>query len=306
MADPPAPDHLVTLPDGRRMAVDDRGDPGGRPVLYLHGTPDSRRARHPDDGIAAGLGIRLLAPDRPGIGASDPDPVATPASVADDLVAVLDALDVERSGVLAWSAGSIHALALAGRHPDRVERVVLAAPLVPADGYDDAAVLDGADDARRLFAEAQRGLGPDEVGTELAVWLVPPDLDDPTARELLSASLRAVAAIPGAGDQLVEALRASVARGMTGLEREITAQAMPLGAALDAIRCPVAIHTGADDVVAPPAMGSWLADRLGVEAHVHAGEGHALPLLRWSMFLDAAAGSSHGTTGTSDHSRSSS
>src|SRR4051794_24440025 len=39
------------LPDGRRLCFDDVGDPGGPVVVYVHGTPDSRRARHPDDDV---------------------------------------------------------------------------------------------------------------------------------------------------------------------------------------------------------------------------------------------------------------
>src|SRR5690606_8086447 len=127
-------------------------------------------------------GVRLLAVDRPGIGHSEPDPAATPTSVADDLAAVLDALDVPDAGVLSWSAGALFSLAFAGRHPGRCPRLVLAAPLVPADAYDDPSVVDGADDGRRLFADAHQGLHPDEVGAELAPWLVPPAIDDATAR----------------------------------------------------------------------------------------------------------------------------
>ncbi|HAS13548.1 MAG TPA: alpha/beta hydrolase, partial [Acidimicrobiaceae bacterium] len=40
MADPaiPLPDRLVELADSRRVALDDRGDPVGTPVLYCHGS----------------------------------------------------------------------------------------------------------------------------------------------------------------------------------------------------------------------------------------------------------------------------
>ena len=48
------------------MTVDDVGDPDGTPVVYLHGGGDSRLSRHPDDSIAARLGVRLLALDRCG------------------------------------------------------------------------------------------------------------------------------------------------------------------------------------------------------------------------------------------------
>lgn len=286
----PLPDLLVELPDGRRMAVDDRGDPEGAPVLYVHGTPDSRLARHPHDAVAAAAGVRLIAPDRPGIGHSDPDPAATPASVADDLAAVLDALGVDEAGVLSWSAGSLFSLAFAGAHPRRCRRLVLAAPLVPADGYDDPGVVEGADDGRRLFADAHRGLHPDEVGAELAAWLVPPVIDDATAREMMAGSIAALADIPGADRQLADAVRACVSHGHVGVEREIAAQATSLAPLLDRIDAVVRVHVGDRDAVTPPAMARWLGRRLGVEPVVHPGVGHELAIRCWSALLAEAAG----------------
>ena len=38
----PPPLRLLTLPDGRRLACAEFGDPNGVPVLALHGTPGSR------------------------------------------------------------------------------------------------------------------------------------------------------------------------------------------------------------------------------------------------------------------------
>jgi pimeloyl-ACP methyl ester carboxylesterase len=291
MADPaiPLPDRLVELPGGRRVGLDDRGDDDGTPVLYCHGSPDSRFARHPDDSLAAVARVRLLAADRPGIGHSDVDPDATPTSVADDLAAVLDHLGIERVGVLSWSTGAIHALAFAGTHPDRCRRVVLAAPLVPADAYDDPTVLDGSDDARRLFADAHRGMDPGDVGAELAPWLVPPLIDDATAREMMAGSIAALADIPGAEDQLALAVRASVAAGMTGVERDIAAQATRLDALLDRITATVSVHVGADDAVTPPAMAGWIGRRLDVRPQVHVGIGHELAIRRWADLLQEAA-----------------
>lgn len=285
----PPPDLLVTLPDGRRLALDDRGAPDGVPVVYLHGTPDCRLARHPDDALAAAAGVRLLAVDRPGVGASDPDPAATPTSVADDVVAVLDHLSIERAGVLAWSAGSISALALAGGHPDRVDSLVLIAPLVPADAYGDGAVLEGADDSRRLFADNLGAMTPDELGRELAMWLVPPAVDDDLAREMLERSIAEVDDIAGAGDQLALALRAAIGPDPVGIEREIAAQATPLGALLDGIEAPATIVVGSDDAVAPPAMGRWIAERLGASLDERAGAGHAVAITAWAGHLHLAA-----------------
>ncbi|MDD9372374.1 MAG: hypothetical protein PV358_19790, partial [Acidimicrobiales bacterium] len=71
---PPTRTRSVALPGGRTLTLDDVGDPGGVPVVFLHGTPDSRLARHPDDGVAAACGVRLLAVDRPGYGGTSPTP----------------------------------------------------------------------------------------------------------------------------------------------------------------------------------------------------------------------------------------
>ena len=311
----PAPDLLVELPDGRRVAVDDRGDAGGSPLLFLHGTPDTRVARHPDDGVVAALGVRLLAVDRPGLGSSDPDPSATPRSVADDHARVLDHLGIESVAVLAWSAGAIPALALAGAHADRVGRLTLVAPLVPADAYADPEVLEGSDDNRRLFAEVLTHADPDEAGRELAPWLVPPELDEVTARSLLAGSIAAVADIPGAADALAAAMLGAVAAGMTGLEREITAQATPLGSLLDAVEATVSVHVGTDDRLTPVAMARWLATRLDGELHIHEHAGHQLALTAWADLVAGAVGqpvrsrtasSLQSMEGTSDHNRSSS
>lgn len=285
MTPSPAPDRSVALASGRSIALDDRGAADGKPVLYLHGTPDTRLGRHPDDSIAYGLGTRLLAVDRPGLGDSDPDPTSTPISVADDLAEVLDQLGIETCGLVAWSAGSITALALAGAHPDRVTGITLVAPLIPADAYDDPHVLDGADDSRRLFADLLDTTDPDEIGRELAMWLVPPGIGDATARAMLAESLAAVADIDGAGDLLVASLRDSVGGGLTGLEREVAAQATPLGEVLDAVVAPVSIHVGARDTVAPPAMSHWLARRLGARMKVHEDAGHALAVTAWRELL---------------------
>src|SRR5690348_5276825 len=90
----------ITLPDGRRLAYREAGDPGGRPVLFCHA-------------LTGSLGVRLICADRPGIGASDPDPRASLLSVAADLQALADALGLERLAVVGHSGGGPYALALA-------------------------------------------------------------------------------------------------------------------------------------------------------------------------------------------------
>ena len=96
-------------------------------MLYLHGGGDSRLSRHPDDSIAAEVGVRLLAIDRCGPAVRG----RTLRSWAEDVVSVLP---VERFAVVGWSAGGPHALAVAAVAAERVTRVALVGSMPTPDG----------------------------------------------------------------------------------------------------------------------------------------------------------------------------
>ena len=107
--------------------------PDGIAVLRLQGTPGSRFARHP---IWQRLGVRVIMADRPGYGASTRMPGRGLASVADDLVELLDHLGLDRVPVSGQSGGGPHLLALGARHPARISAATVvagSAPLTDAD-----------------------------------------------------------------------------------------------------------------------------------------------------------------------------
>ena len=290
----PAPPLLVPVPDGRVVAVDDVGDPTGAPVLYLHGTPDSRLSRHPDDALAARAGVRLLAVDRPGIGRSTSHPGRTLDSVADDLAAVLDAVGVGRAAVLAWSAGAPFAGALLARHAGRVAAAGLVAPLVPITAYAAAPVAAAAGPGRRLFAEMAAEMAPEVVAAEVAPYLLP-DPATPAAVEAWMAAeadpARAteVADLPGGGAHLVAAAVEAVALGRDGLLQEVATQAAVPDVDPGRAAVPVTVWSGAADEVSPPAFGRWWADVLGGDHVVVPDAGHALALPRWPDLLRTIA-----------------
>jgi pimeloyl-ACP methyl ester carboxylesterase len=107
------------------MAVRDEGD--GRPVLLIHGFPDSSHLwRHQVPALVE-AGMRAIVPDLRGFGESDkPEAVeeyGIGRSVA-DMVALLDGLGVGRSHVVGHDWGAVVAWALAATVPDRVDRLV--------------------------------------------------------------------------------------------------------------------------------------------------------------------------------------
>src|SRR5215204_2857406 len=125
--------HFVTLPDGRQVAYADHGDPAAPPVLFCHGTPDCRLVDPAMVGLAGRLGFRLLVPDRPGFGQSDPKPGRSLLDWAADAAGLLDALDLGPFAVAGASGGGPYAVACGVALGDRVSRVALVAPAEPRD-----------------------------------------------------------------------------------------------------------------------------------------------------------------------------
>src|SRR5258708_40115139 len=115
--------------DGRVIAVEVAGDHDATPVLLCHGLADSRLAARWLEQAARELGLRVIAPDRPGTGGTDRRWLSQLADWADDAVAVLDALRVDSAPLLGVSGGGPVAAACAARNPPPGRRPI--APLPP-------------------------------------------------------------------------------------------------------------------------------------------------------------------------------
>lgn len=113
----------VTLGHGQ-LHVRRFGTGTGRPLLALHELPGSAAGLRE---IAGRLGADRIvyAPDLPGLGESDPLPVADVGACCDALLGAMDACGVRELDVLAEHTTSAVAVELARRAPARVRRVVL-------------------------------------------------------------------------------------------------------------------------------------------------------------------------------------
>jgi pimeloyl-ACP methyl ester carboxylesterase len=130
--------YQVKTPDGRQLSTQTYGDPDGKPVFLLHGTPGSRLGPHPRGIVLHRLGVRLIAFDRPGYGDSDRFEGRRVADAATDVLAIADAFDLDKFAVVGRSGGGPHALACAAKLPDRLTRAAVLVGLAPpvADGLD--------------------------------------------------------------------------------------------------------------------------------------------------------------------------
>lgn len=98
----------------------------GRPLLLVHGWPETWyawRLLMP----ALARDFEVIAVDQRGIGLTDkPEDGYDSATLAGDLVALMNALGHERFAVVGHDTGFIISYALAADHPQRVDRVALA------------------------------------------------------------------------------------------------------------------------------------------------------------------------------------
>jgi epoxide hydrolase 4 len=107
---------------GIRFHVREAGE--GDPIVLLHGFPQSGDCWR---GVADRLAERhrVIVPDLPGFGRSDPPPRYDAASVAGLLASFCDATGVPRATIVGHDWGGSLAFALALGHPERVERLVV-------------------------------------------------------------------------------------------------------------------------------------------------------------------------------------
>lgn len=135
--------------NGLKMYYEVHGE--GRPLVLLHGGLLSI-------GLTFGGMLPRLAESRQVIAVefqghgrtADIDRPITLEALADDVVALLDELGVERADFFGFSLGGLVALQLAVAHPSRADRLVLASAHYRPDGYHD----DVRDPA--LFATSKR------------------------------------------------------------------------------------------------------------------------------------------------------
>jgi len=120
-------DNLLTLPDGRKLAYAEFGKPDGHPVLYCHGSPTSRlEPLMVGDDLLSQLGLRVICPDRPGIGQSDFQSGRGFSDWPKDVVFLMEAIGLDRFSVLGVSGGGGYAAVCAAKIPERLHKVVIA------------------------------------------------------------------------------------------------------------------------------------------------------------------------------------
>lgn len=267
-------DSQVVLRDGARVSFAEVGAADGRPVIYLHGTPSSRlEVTAALDEPARRLGLRIVAPDRPGCGRSTFRPYTVtdyPAQVA----AFADALAIDDFALIGVSGGGRYACASASALNGRVRSVALVASTAPPE-------LAGVRDTwsrqdRQLYGLAVK-----------APWLLRAYLAR-TARQIrsdvnqvqklfseLSDIDKEMLAREDVRSTLSSMLVETFHQGTRGAVHDFGLEARPWRVVLSTIVSPIDVWHGDADTIVPIAQAHILADALpDPRRNFMAGEGH--------------------------------
>jgi len=194
------------------------------------------------DAVAADLAsdYRVVRYDLRGHGETEATTGAySMGELADDVVALLDALDIDRAHYVGLSIGGGIGQVLASRNPDRVNRLVLAAtgPKTPPEG---------AAQWQARIAEVREGGIDTQIEPFIGRWFTPSA--DPAVVERTEAMMANTSVDGFIG--CCEALTVHDALG-----------------ALGAITAPTLVLTGSDDPGSTPAIGDLLASKIPGATH---------------------------------------
>ena len=284
----------IRLRDGRALAFAEYGNPRGLPIIHCHGTPSSRVEGDLtfSGTVATDLGVRIIVPDRPGMGRSDFQPGRRIVDWPNDVLELATALELNTFAVLGASGGAPYAAACGVLIPDRVRIIGLLGGVAPVDGPGMLAamsaplrimirlarfapgVLRG---LFRLNLRAMRG-GGQRGSDRMAASFPEPD------RSLLQlAEVR---------DGFMACFQESCRQGSRGPVWDVGLMARPWGFDLAAMKVPVLLWHGERDRNVPAAHGRYLAGAISTcRAAFYPDEAHlSLPRNHQRDILSALAG----------------
>jgi pimeloyl-ACP methyl ester carboxylesterase/DNA-binding CsgD family transcriptional regulator len=272
---------LLALGDGRQLSYAEYGDPAGRPVLYFHALNGSRlEPLMHDERLRAG-GIRLIAMDRAGYGHSTFVERGCYREHVHDVVALLDALRLDRVHLMSASAGCAHALLAAHALGARVHDVHCTAVVPPIQYILGSASRTAMNSAMNRFFRIVPSLMRPAFELAMMGQTVESLLEAVTQSRdnLLSLTPSDVELVqrPGHQPYFVANMMESLRQGTRAWPVESTLVNRPWPIPLPEIRQPVHLWHGTDDgLVATDMVAAFAAALPDARLHVLPGESHLL------------------------------
>ncbi|KAH7233385.1 Alpha/Beta hydrolase protein [Fusarium tricinctum] len=260
--------NIIDLSDGRHLGYHEYGDPKGLPVIYLHGSPDSGVTLSGfEDPLAKRLGVRWIAPDRPGIGHSTYQPNRKVLDYPADLRSLIEHLELDQYRIIGTSGGTGYTLACAQALPrDALLAVGICAGVGPWE-----AGSAGQSETMRQLMMIWKSQNQEFVKYLENIFLAAAQDPDPSKMEAVwkeqlkgfQPADREVLATPDALQSAVKVFRQVYAQGGAGHGMEMKLITEPWGFQIEDIDYEgIRLWYGSADENTSPEMGRYMAERL--------------------------------------------
>jgi pimeloyl-ACP methyl ester carboxylesterase len=268
----------IAVGDDRQIGFAEFGDPQGRAVFWLHGTPGARRQIPMEARVyAEQRQIRLIGVDRPGIGSSTPYQYDTVFGFAEDLRTIGDTLGIDKMEVIGLSGGGPYALACAAAMPDRVVAAGVIGGVAPTMGSDAIAGGVMGSVGLRVAPLLQAAGGPIGLAASVLIRLIRP-LASPAADlygRVSPEADRRLLARPEIKAMFLDDLLNGSRKQMAAPFADVVVFARDWGFRLDEVKVPVRWWHGDHDHIVPFEHGLHVVARLpDVEMYHLPGESH--------------------------------
>jgi pimeloyl-ACP methyl ester carboxylesterase len=282
-------DKQIKLRDGRTLAFNEHGDFSGKPVFFIHGNPGSRLLRHPDENIAKNLGVRIIAPDRPGYGLSDFQKNRRLLDFPDDMAQLADALNIDKFAIFGVSAGGPCVASCAYKLPNRITQAAIVSGPSPVNRE---GAYDGMGSSWRMSFKMAEKL-PLKLLRPL-IWIQRqllsrnPEQALANFAKMLSPSDQEMLSRPYIINFLLSRQDEATRQGVKGMVHEAKILVSPWGFRPDDIKVGVHLWFWEDDYAIPMQMGHYLAARIPHnQTHFFKGGGHMSFFDHWGNIIEA-------------------
>ena len=267
--------NFLTLKSGRQLCYGDYGDPNGRPVMYFHGWPSSRLQGFVMEELCLEKGIRLIAPDRPGVGKSDLELNRKLMDWPPLVEELADHIGWKKFAVMGVSGGGPYAVAAAAALPERVEQAAVVCGAPPLAKFPDRSEMMWPYRALLRIRPYAPFLIPGIL--KMSHWISQYPPDEPPMSWVMKWTSDADREAMGESDfELVtRSFREGISPGTAGVQLDGDVYTSDWGIDFEKISVPIEFWHGEEDKNIPYSMvkeyASWIPHS---KMHSFPGEGH--------------------------------
>ena len=280
-------DKTIVDRTGATVGYYEFGDPLGKPVFAFHGTPSCGAGFSFADAPARERRLRIIAPDRPGVGRSTRRANYRVGDYPAMLADFAGAMKIDRFGVWGYSGGGPYAVACVAKLGNRIDAGVISAGMGEIGVYAHPNDFERTDRQMLGLAVKHPAIARRIMGVASWVARKSPMSAMKSMEKQLDVSDRAVIANYDDPKQIMAMFTQAFTNGPHGVVTDYASLARSWECDLSAVTIPVTIFQGTADKMVPFRHAEQLTARLPKSTlKVWEGEGHLATVKHVDEILD--------------------